>query len=260
MSENVLRKKGYLLLVNPEVRVQPLELLLKGKGFIERQYSAMEELFRPNNIAPPVASDDVSAGDLIEGTTDLDLGASLNFSWANAILKCFGAKGAQASAALNMKRTARFSFQDAKANHIGLVALTKYLKDSNFDYDNDTFTDHLKNSDLYVITSILKTNSFSIEWLSESSVQTHGEIGDEKTLGIKQDFNFNKDTTDKLVYDKPEPITFAVKAHRILFERQGLFNKKTIFKLEPADDQEVVRSDESFHGEILETGDDVVMF
>ncbi len=247
-----LRKLGYTSLTIPAENVKPFTLLSKtAKGVVGNLNDTLDQLWEPVNRGVPAVSDDVDMVEELSGFDNLDLKVAGNFNFLQALTKLFSSN---LLAAIKLDRTSEIKFKLAnpKINNVSIIRLDAFLQEAKLAYSSELLLKTIENNELYVVTEIIKANSFSLE--KESNSETGGEI----EVPLKDIVNLDANVTVKkgkntlINYNGNKYLTFGFKAYKIFCKGDPRKSENRSFQLRKADDIDVYRSEENFPGSQLD--------
>ncbi len=158
-----------------------------------------------NKIDQPVPSE---IGGLLDKKVDMKLSLSL--------LKGFLPKSIGFESAFNNANNISFSFLDAQLDSTNLLQLDIFLNDANVQEKSQGYKDRLKDSEIYVVTDVLKSKSFSIEALgsNDASLKIDGpEI--EKVVEANAALKRSTENKAKIIYEGDTNLAIGIKAAQI---------------------------------------------
>ncbi len=271
---DLLKSYGYNLVVMPKPDILPLELLVKKGRRLER-IGHIGDLFLQGDTMPlPQVGGDVQLVKELQNQKSMGLNASIAIDILTNLFKALGkpkvmkqvkeiANGGEKEAAKEKNNDGFkgstlntvfgnvdkfiFSYRDVLENNINLIKLDAYLNDATLNEKAVAFTGHAKKNQLFIITSTLKSNSFSTEFVDNNNASMEvgipaikGVVGG--NIGVKRD----KEDTNKIVYEGEKNLIFGFKAVRLLFDK-----KTQLFKIKSASGV-IIRGEEDFPVEALQ--------
>jgi hypothetical protein len=242
-----LRQMGYTMLSMPSTEITPGLLLVKtSAGEVSNLNAGIEDLFEPVNRAAPAISDDISLPTAISGTETLDLNIGSNLSILKALTKIFSSN-ASAQFSFEKKKNIKFKLNNPKKNHVNIIKLDAFIQDAKVNNDAKSILQRLKNDDLYVITEVVKTKSFSVEDEADSKTSASAELPLKNIAEAKVDVAVVKDKARMIDYSGDEYQAIAIKAYQILYDKSSIFSDKPAgFRIRLADNITIVRGDEEY--------------
>lgn len=111
------------------------------------------------------------------------------------------------------------SYENVTEDKVFLLDLDNFISGSEPQKKQfNTFKEKLENSELFVINSILKSNSFSVSAADQNghSLDIKGTI--KGVVDAKVEVSKQKNNAILLKYDEADPIIFAFKAQRIIYD------------------------------------------
>lgn len=225
---NLLQQADYTLIL-PMENVLPLDLILrKDKNiftfFSPNQggllHSPLKDLFvmagrgsRYPGITEKSLPKNLLGSDLVDGNSGFA---------ANFIAKARINMGSSIQKSQNML----FSYKNAREKSVNFIQLDEYLLSSKLNENSPTFTDAVKEGNIFVITSVL--TSTDLELKNAGSFNLSGNLTADLLLeSMNGNANTTYNNTEKYKINSKGsvPLTFAIKAVRILFDN-GKFRIK----------------------------------
>jgi hypothetical protein len=257
--KDLFKNEGYLTVALPLTDIEPKQILVKQDDGLRRMPDKLNQLFKPGSSALPPTRRNMLVPNLtgnLAVATDFKTNVNALEVFKNWLNTSFG---------FNTNITSDdkivFVFEDVLRDEITSFAeLDAFLNESIV--NNGTFGEALKKSDIYVITSVLKSTKFTI------GVVDSGKINVGATLPTIQDIVSGDITYDRTSnnqrftqYDARIPMIFAIQAVKVIYERSiidSLFGKKGVFKIHAITGL-IVRGDEDYKVNSM-TADAPLMF
>ncbi|MDT0687019.1 gasdermin [Autumnicola psychrophila] len=259
--KNALSQYGYNLVALPKEGIVPLLLLYKNKKDVSSSGNNLDKLFAIADSPPPIVSENNTTLSLQQNSTvSFDGKAGINIlDWLLHKLKMGKLSG---EFNMNHINSLEISYQNVLEDHVSLLELDNFISGSEPEVEQfNTFKEKLKDSELYVINSLLKSNSFSI-----SALNGNGQKVDlEATIKgiVDADVNIERSKKDHVVLEHKNatPIVFAFKAQRIIYDHKKWwqFFKKGDAKFRIKDEQDVVlKGDSDFPTQSLKKNNELI--
>lgn len=259
MQPSIIQTLGYVWLALPREGIMPLTLLeqtpqnIFQRIFGDLSVNAMSadifSLFKKptgRGGLPKVGKPRDVAN--FRGHDVLDAKAGINLEGLKALPEV---ANVDASAKLRTASKLLYTFKDVKS--IGIeteVLLEEFLNIAHL-AEAPGYVERLQNNQLYVVTEVLQTTEFSIQDASDFTIS--GNIDADALKGYVANLSANaklrKDDSDKIAYKGAIPLTFALKACKIHYnkaEKKYSLSSKPIIK--------VLRSIEEIEVETLNVG------
>lgn len=250
---NILRQSGFTLVSLPREDIRPLSLLLKtGRNTVERLNAPITSLFQPVNLQPPAITENVDLPASFSGTEHLDLTSETNLSFLQGLLKVFSAN---ASAHLDFKknRSVDLKMKEAKTDFVDIIRLDAFIQDAELNQAAKAIMERLKKDDLYVITEIVKTNSFVVATKAGSDFSAGAELPLKNIADVKSGVDVTRSNEFTLENTSGSFCTIGVKAFQILYDKPSLFSSRPPgFRIKEAGDIKVFRNEEEYPANLLE--------
>ncbi len=243
--KDLLKNQGYLTIALPADDIEPQQILVKdNNGGLKRLPDKVYKLFRSDENALPTTKKNATVTN-ISGSVVTHSEAKVSFGFLEALVKKIGIE-----LSFNVDRTSDdqlvFMFESPKKDEISsFVDLDSFLNTAVL--NEGTYSDMLKDNDIYIITAVLKSANFTIGLVDADKLSTA------LTLPSIQEFvdakiTAAKDSDHKRVieYKGDKELVFGVQAVRVLYERtfgQKLTGKKGLFRVVNTEGV-IVRDDE----------------
>ena len=247
-----LRKLGYTSLTVPAENVKPFTLLSKtARGVVGNLNDTLDEIWQPVNFGPPVLSDDVDMVEEVSGYDNLDLKIEGNFSFLQALTKLFSSN-LLAAIKLDKTNEVKFKLGNPKINNVSVIKLDAFLNDAKLTVMSDLLIRTIENDELYVVTEIIKANSFSLEKESKNEAGAEIEVPLKDLVNLDTNVTVKKGKNTVINYNGNKYLTFGFKAYKIFCKGNPRKNEKVSFQLRKADDIVIYKDEKSFPGILLD--------
>ena len=231
MKPSIIQNFGYTWLSLPKEGVYPLQLLESTvDNFFKRIninfFSGAEEVEIVNadifSIFPkPKRGAAVKIGmpkkvSFFKGFDILDVKASLRLESSGIPL----VGKLSSSTKLNNATKVLYSFKNPNQIDLdNMILLEEHLNITKPIKSAVGFVEKLNSGKLFIITEVLQTNEFSVEDASDFNLGGKLEVDEalNKYLNIKTDASKKKENEQKIGYKGELPVTFAIKASKILY-------------------------------------------
>jgi len=220
--EQLFKELGYQLLSLPNSDTKPKDLLCKsGNAKANRLNTSLNELFTEgDNIKYPVTSADIILPKF-KGKQLIDFNTSFGLKLLTGLFEKLGIKELKADAKWGSLDKVIFSFKNMREQNISLMNLDKYIHDANVNLQAQNFAKKLESDDIYVITSILKCDDFSVEKVDFSELGLSTSASVNEILDAHAKLNRSHSHKDGVTYKGDTPLTIAVKAVQIFMKNHG---------------------------------------
>jgi hypothetical protein len=217
---NLLQQADYTLIL-PMENVFPLDLILRKEKNIFTMFSpnegslihsSLKDLFVMSgrgsqypDVKEQALPGNLRGSDLVDGSSSFA---------ANFIAKA----RFQASSSVKKSQKMLFFYKDARELSVNLIKLDEYLLYSKLNSSSLTFSEAVKEGNIYIITSVL--TSKKLELKNAGHFDFAGDVtADVLTDSVDGTVNATYTATDNYVIGSTGtiPLTFAIKAVRILF-------------------------------------------
>ncbi len=250
---STLHDLGYTWASLPSTDIRPLQLLVRtGPGVAEQMNTDLSKLFVPNNVPVPLASLDRDLPAELNLSQKLDATVSANASFLQNLLKIFTGD-VSASVSWDKHASVDMTLNNARKQVVDLIDLDSYIHDATVNKAAQSFVEKLKSDQLYVITEIIKSKSFSVSMEKGTDAEIAAEIPTQVATGKVK---IGKDNSGKLLMtaNSDKDLTVAIRAVRIFFDKPGfLSGKPGKFRLSSEEKLDVMKGVENYPAETLDT-------
>lgn len=258
MQPGIIQKMGYVWLALPREGIMPLTLLEQTpQNFFQRIFvedsakvlsSTIFSLFTKSKgmATLPKVSQPKNAP-FFKGHDILDANAGIDLEGLKAIPQI---ANLDTSAKLSTSAKLLYAFKDVKVLTVETeVLLEEYINFAEL-AQAPGFVEKLQSGKLYVVTEVLQTTAFSIQDASDFTISGDLDAGaiEGYLAKIKADAKLHQDDSDKIVYKGETPITFALKAYKILYNQE---KKHYTLASKPI---KIVKGDNGIETDSLNTG------
>ncbi|HEY4111463.1 hypothetical protein [Puia sp.] len=225
LLKNFLADYGYNIVALPRTDIKPLILLCQDGGSVSSLESGIAALFTSEEQAPPAVTSNTATGDIAGSTSvsfDSDTGISL-LSWLLDKLKL---GKLEAKANLDSNKVLTFKYEKVREDKIDLVKLDGFLTGSTPVKNKfNTFRAKLMNSELYVINSVLKSNTFTFTIEDKSGASADIDATIKGIAAINQNIKSTSNNSVTITSRDEEPLVFAFRAQHILYKKAGFWDR-----------------------------------
>ncbi|MEZ5356630.1 MAG: hypothetical protein R2762_28675 [Bryobacteraceae bacterium] len=220
-SITFLKDRGYSVLRMPRADVQPLQtLLLAAKKDLTRLGDLATITVAGTNPLPPLSLDN-EAPIAISGKESSSTNVEVGVNILGNILTALGGNTLGITAGYSKAKTMTFKFENVLEDHITVDRLDQYLSTCNFRADQKTITDALKKNTVYVITSTIKTNKFTVNAKGDGGVKAGLDVPVISGIASgKLKVDLTKATEGTVAYEGDTPVVFGFQAVRLFVEEQ----------------------------------------
>ena len=216
---NLLKDRGYDTIALPRTSIAPLQLLAKEGKSLSAIGATIDLLFEPDEEPLMLPTEDaVSFG----GSRMFTFEAGVGVDFLSAIFDYFKLKDSELKAGISGNREVLIhgAFSQVSIEAAGLLDLDHFLTGAiPRAKEFRTFGDKLMNSELYVITEVLKSSSFTIEVLQEGGGGLEIIAALAKIAEGEINLNRVNEKQFSMTNDTGEALAFGFKAHRIHYDK-----------------------------------------
>ncbi|MEZ5403836.1 MAG: hypothetical protein R2729_29420 [Bryobacteraceae bacterium] len=222
-SITFLKDRGYSVLRMPRADMQPLHTLLRaGKKDLTRLGDLATITIAGANPLPPLSVDN-EAPIAISGKESSSTKAEVGLTILGNIIQALGGNTLGVGSAYGNAKTITFKYEDVLEDHAAIDRLDQYLSTCQFRSDQRTVTDALIDDAVFVVTSVIKTNKFSVNAQGDRGGKVSLDVPALSSLAsanLKVDHSAAAD--GKIVFEGKTPVVFGFQAVRLFFaDRNG---------------------------------------
>jgi len=225
LLKNFLADYGYNIVALPKTDIKPLFLLCQEADSVSPLESSLSELFTSDELALPTVMNNNATADVIGSTAvsfDSETGVSV-LSWLLDKLKLGKLQGKMN---LDSNKVLTFKYEQVKEDKIDLVKLDGYLSTAApVTKGFNTFKTKLMNSELYVINSVLKSNTCTLTIEDKGGASAEVEATIKGIAEISQNIKSNSSNSVTITNPGTELLVFAFKAQHILYKKANFWDK-----------------------------------
>lgn len=234
--EDSFKERGLLKVALPRERITPLMIIQKVADGTGEIIGSVEELFTSTTMTLPLDVKDEKVSEFSGGNT-----AKMNMEAGLSFLQGIWSKLGKGDLKGEFKKDDVFSFH---FNNLLRDSIKSEITLSSFIFSsiatleaNNPYRQALKNGDLYVVTSVLKSNDFTITVQDEKTGE--GKL----SLGLKDLFDVDikaggSNVSNESIKNNGGYMIFALRAKQIFYHK-NIFGKEK-FSLENPDIEKVL--------------------
>jgi len=225
LLKNFLADYGYNIVALPKTDIKPLFLLCQDGESVSPLESSLSALFASEEQTPPAVMSNGITADLVGSTAvsfDSETGVSV-LSWLLDKLKLGKLEG---KLNLDSNKVLTFKYQQVREDKIDLVKLDGFLSTAaRVTSKFNTFKRKLMNSELYVINSVLKSDSCTLTIEDKGGTSADVEATIKGIAEISQHIKSNSSNSVSITSPGTDPLIFAFKAQHILYKKENFWDK-----------------------------------
>lgn len=215
-----LNERGYNLVKLPRVGIEPMDVLGRERGSMEK-LGSIAEVWTSTSDLPKVSAPASVAGISGEKSSDLDLGIGLKLL-SNVLAGLGGGISLPSlSVAYKKAKKVQFQFVNVESTSITPFALGKFLAGGTLDMTNPFAAHYFGNDETqeYVIFDVLKSDSLSVIAKADSGVEVEADLGAlSGALSANVTAKANSAGTTEITFQGTVKATFAFKLFEVAFE------------------------------------------
>ena len=221
-SITFLKDRGYCVLRVPRADARPLQTLLRAE---KKDLVRLGELgtisTAGSNPLPPLSIDNEAPVEISgkeSSSTKIEVGLNI----LGGIIKALGGNTLGITAGFERAKTMTFKFENVLEDHIDIDRLDQYLSTCSFRTDGTAVTNALIDDAVFVVTSTLKTNKFTVNAKSDSGTKVGLEvpvISGAASGSLKVETA--RATEGTVSYEGKNPVVFGFQAVQIFTDERG---------------------------------------
>jgi hypothetical protein len=238
-SLSYLRSLGYNVVRLPKSDISPL-LMLARDGRVLDRFGALDSVLVGDGTVPlpPIAIDLPAAN--ITGRSSSTVKLGLGLSVLGNIIAAMGGSSLGLETAYRRASSVSFEFRDVLEDRVEVAALDRYLSSA----DLNSHTTHagrmLESDDLFVITSVLKTDKIAVRARDAADVAVSLEVPlVQEIVGGTVSVSAVGGHSDLLTYAGPGRLVFGFQAVRLHYDHgvyRAIVPATDVSMREPLDD------------------------
>lgn len=261
--KNHLADSGYEIIALPKADIAPLQLLTQQGKSLSRYGESLLLLFEPDGAGLPLRhteAADIKGGE--QFCTDVSTGLEL----LAGLFKALKLDESKLGASFNHLSGLEFSF-----SYEGIVE--EYVSPMNLDNfisgaipkkeGFETALERLRNSELYIITSVLKSDSMQLSLSSSKATEAELNAAIEQLVELNPNLDRLGSKKIAISATKEQPLAFAFKAVRVIYDKPSWFKfwdrKNAKFRVKNQQGM-VMKGIEDFPLDVLKTEEGLVSF
>ncbi len=217
-SITYLKSFGYNVIRLPRAEILPLQIFV-GKKKTSELLGDLSTVLKPNGtIDYPAIKKDTNAATINgQKTSDLSVGLGLNI--LGNIIGAMGGGKLGLDVGYKQAKKVQFSYTDVLEDSIQITELDKYLANADVDPSSRHVGELLEADDIYVITSVIKTNKITVEAKQPNNVEAKVEVPVIKeVVGGSVAVTSNNQNDSSLTFAGQTPLVFGFKAVRLFYD------------------------------------------
>lgn len=254
--QNHLAEKGYAIIALPKPDITALQLLIRQGDALSAYGDSLLSLFEPDEAGMPIRQTHTAD---FQGQQLLSTDASVGINLLSGLFSALKLNDSKLKASLGSVEGLQFSFSytDVQEEKVSLMALDNFIAGAiPLKAGFERSLERLKNGELYVITSVLKSAHFTVS-LSSTGTKTASIDAAVQELA-ELNASLKREGAQQFSLSAPDgqPLAFAFKAAKILYDKPRWFEfwnrQAAAFRIK---DQQgmVMKSPEDFPISPLET-------
>lgn len=214
---DALRDLGFSPVAIPNDKIQPL-IVVEKHGNAYRRTTSVESLFdydADKNPLPTIQQGVIPSKISKQTTSKIDgeIGLNLLQTWITQLA------GVQFSFDVNYHKasTIEIEFLNNSQDETDIHEITKFLEKSSMATTASSYQDKIKNDEIYIITSVLKSNSFSIKVLDGNNNSVDLGAKQEQIGDVSVKIGADKQNQTLITYEGKIPLAFGVQCYQVFY-------------------------------------------
>ncbi len=256
MEPSIIQQNGYVWIALPREGILPLTILEQSKenilkrigNFISGTLDSAEALNanlyslfpKPTRGKVPKSSNPEEVA-FFKGHDVLNVKAGIA---VNALEKLPIVANAKVLSKLAVSTKLLFSFKNIKRLHVDNdILLREHISISKSTIQSADTIEKLQTGKMYVVSEVLQTTEFTVRDASDfSSTNEISADAIDDFISLQANLESEKESDQKLAYKGELPITFALKAYKILYDKGKYTLSKSPLKIVRGEQKEVSES------------------
>lgn len=209
-----LQRLGFNVIRHPDAGLAPMKLVGRRAGET-RLLGDLQQLIEETEQRLPEWKKDIEAAE-ISGQSTSSLKASLGIQILGDLIGALGGN-IGVKAAYEQAKRVTFTFGDVVKDRVMPLDVGQYLCDAEIDFGNKVLREYVLGSgQLFVITEIVKSKSFTVEASSKSGGSLELEVPVVNDLvGAEVEVSGEAETSSKITYDGKDRLPFGFQVFEI---------------------------------------------
>lgn len=220
-SVTYLRKFGYNVVRLPRSGVAPLLITHETSGGQLRELGVLTDIWE-SSTSPPQIKDGETVGKIeSQSTAKLEIGVGLDV-FGN-LLKSLGLDAAKISASYGNAKTLQIHFGNVKRKHLSQLELGEYMANGKLKSQNNPYVDKYfkPGGQLYIVTEVLASNSFSISAFDESEKGLEVSLPEiQSVINADAKVTASQKSESTIEFEGKEYLTFAFLCTHLSYNAQ----------------------------------------
>ena len=223
-SITFLRQFGYSVFRVPRLSAQPLDLLHRNGKDLTRLGSPLDLMVPGAVPLPPVHRDD-RPGVAIEGTQSSKVNVAIGLNLLGGFIGAVGGGTLGLQAGFKKAKTVTFTYAAVTEDRIDVLALERFIKAGTISPHVPSGTiDKLIDDEVYVITSVLKSQKIAVAAQSESGQNVALDVPViQQAVGGSLKVTNEGTVSAIIAFEGPVAIPFAFQAVKLVFDESAQF-------------------------------------
>ena len=223
-SITFLRSFGYSVFRVPRMSAQPLDVLHRNGKDLTRLGTITDVVETGAVTVPPVHRDD-RPGVNIEGSESSKVNVNIRDSNLRTYIGALGGGSLSVQTGFSRARSVTFTYASVLEDSIDVLALERFVRAGRISPFLPSGTvDKLIDDEIYVITSVLKTNRLIVTGHAEAGVTVQLDVPViQQAVGANVKVGSEGTSGVGVAFEGPVPIPFAFQAVQLMFDASGEF-------------------------------------
>jgi hypothetical protein len=214
---NYLKEYGYNVVRLPKADVRPLQMLSRQGRDLDRLGDLTTVLAPGEHVALPDISENTTAAN-ISGRRTSDLSFGIGLSVLGNIIGAMGGSKLGLDVRYRQASSIAFEFHDVLEDKVEVAALDRFLADADVDPFSRHVADLLEADQIYVTTSTIKSNKFTVQARKSDGTELSLEVPVvQQLVGANVKVSGDEETASNLTYEGKMSLVFGFQAWRLFY-------------------------------------------
>jgi len=222
-SITYLKDRGYCVLRMPRSDMKPLQTLIRaGKKDLNRLGELASIMVKGKNELPTISRDNIAPGG-ISGKETSKVKVEIGVTILGGIIRALGGNDLGLSTAFGKGKSITFKFENVLEDHSDVDLLDQFLSTAAIKPDQKTVTTALLEDEVYVITSTIKTNKFTVNAAGDNNVKVALDVPViQQAVSGNLKIETGKAVEGTVSYEGITPVVFGFQAVQLMYDDQSL--------------------------------------
>ena len=222
-----LKNAGYNVVSLPRADLKPNNTLLRTSNKELTFLGNLGTIVEGANPLPQISTDNIAPSG-VTGMQSSSLDLKVGLSILGNVLKALTGTSLDVNAGFKDTKSVTFEYKDVLEDHIVLDELDQLLSASTFKQNLNMVRSALIESNVFILTSAIKSKSITVKTQGEGGVSGNIEVPVIQNIASgKLSVDFNQASQGQVTFTGTTPVVFGFKAVQVFTDENA---KYTIFK------------------------------